>query len=52
MFRVRVFRAFPASKSMGNVGSLGGEELAWYGNSLVLLGEEGWDEVLEGWRRC
>ena len=52
MFRGKVFGAFSASESIATVGFLGGEELAWYGNVLVLLGEEGWDEALEGWRRC
>jgi hypothetical protein len=34
---------------MAKASFVGGEELAWYGNVLELLGEEGGDE---GWRRC
>lgn len=41
MFRVKVFGEFPTSKSIAKVDSLGGEELAWSGNVLVLFGEEG-----------
>jgi hypothetical protein len=41
LFRVKVFGAFTASKSTAKVGSLGGEELAWYGNVLAFLSEEG-----------
>jgi hypothetical protein len=55
--RVKVLGAFPVSESIAKEGSLGGEELAWYGNVLVIFGDEafcgddGGDETLEGWRR-
>ena len=57
MFRVRVLGALPVSESIAKEGSLGGEELAWYGNVVSFLrdgaffGDDGVDETLEGWRR-
>lgn len=52
LFRVNVSEVFPVPKSIANVGSFCGEELAWYGNVLAFFGDDCWYEVPEGWRRC
>ena len=46
LFRVQVFGIFPASTlAVVELGSFGGEELAWYCSADVSVGDNGRDEA-------
>lgn len=53
LFRVQVLGTFPVSTStVVELGSLGGDELAWYCDADALVGGNGQDEVDDCDGRC